>query len=195
MIHPSHPNPSASPTSAAAYNLVVIGGGLAGLSCAARAAELGLAVQVLEQGADEHYPCNSRYSGGMFHLNHLDIGGPLPELEAALRRMVPADIAAEVIVAIGVNARRCVQWLQDHAAARFVRVGPAHFEKWVLAPPRPPKAGLVHPGLTGPWPTRPRGSRAASPGTACKPAIRSWSTAATALRATWPCWPAPASAR
>jgi len=151
MPVPAHPAPliPARPESTpepGIRDLVVIGGGLAGLSCAARAAELGLAVQVLEQGTDEHYPCNSRYSGGMFHLNYLDIADPPSRLEAALRRMVPADIDAEVIVAIGVNARRCVQWLQDHARARFVRVGPAHFEKWVLAPPRPPKAGLVHPG-------------------------------------------------
>lgn len=125
---------------------MVIGGGLAGLTCAARAAELGLVVRVLEQGRAERYPCNSRYAGGMFHLNYLDIGDPLPKLEAALRRMTPDDIDAEVIVAVGCTARRAVQWLQDHAGARFVRVGPAHFEKWVLAPPRPPMAGLVHPG-------------------------------------------------
>ena len=37
-------------------DLIVIGGGLAGLSCAARAAELGVDVVLLEQGREEHYP-------------------------------------------------------------------------------------------------------------------------------------------
>lgn len=127
-------------------DLVVIGGGLAGSSSAARAAELGAKVLLLEQGEDEHYPCNSRYSGGMFHLYYHDIDLAPDALAASLTRMSPVDVDRELVGVIARNTRRCVRWLQEQGGARFVRVGPNPFEKWVLAPPRPPKAGLVHPG-------------------------------------------------
>ena len=39
-----------------AVDLIVVGGGLAGLSAAVRASELGLSVLVLEQGDGEAYP-------------------------------------------------------------------------------------------------------------------------------------------
>jgi fumarate reductase flavoprotein subunit len=126
--------------------LVVIGGGLAGLSCAARAAELGASVVVFEQGTEEQYPCNSRYSGGMFHLDYRDIDTPTDALAASLLRECPDDVNRVLVEVIARNARRAVAWLEAHAGARFVRVGPQAYEKWVLAPPRPPKPGLVHPG-------------------------------------------------
>jgi fumarate reductase flavoprotein subunit len=127
-------------------DLVVIGGGLAGLSCAVRAAELGAEVLLLEQGREEHYACNSRYSGGMFHLDYHDIGMPVESLVTSLTGRCPDDVDRELVGVIARNARRCVDWLQTHGGARFVRVGPNAYEKWVLAPPRPPKPGLVHPG-------------------------------------------------
>ena len=49
-------------------DLVIIGGGLAGLVTANRAAQLGLKAIVLEQGTAEKYLCNTRYTGGTFHL-------------------------------------------------------------------------------------------------------------------------------
>ena len=49
-------------------DVLVIGGGFAGLTAAARAAELGLKVLVLEQGSLPDYLCNSRISGGHLHI-------------------------------------------------------------------------------------------------------------------------------
>jgi fumarate reductase flavoprotein subunit len=44
--------------------VIVIGGGIAGLTTANRAAQLGKKVVVLEKGKEEKYLCNSRWTGG-----------------------------------------------------------------------------------------------------------------------------------
>src|SRR3954468_14177973 len=50
------------------YDVVVIGGGIAGMIAANRAAQLELRALVLEQGTAEKYLCNTRYTGGTFHI-------------------------------------------------------------------------------------------------------------------------------
>ena len=54
-------------------DLVIIGGGLGGLTAGVRAAELGLRATLLEKGDGEQYPCNSRWSGGIIHVAMRDI--------------------------------------------------------------------------------------------------------------------------
>ena len=49
-------------------DVLIVGGGFAGLSAAQRAAELGLSAMVLEQGANPDYLCNSRVTGGIVHF-------------------------------------------------------------------------------------------------------------------------------
>lgn len=127
-------------------DLVVIGGGLAGLSAAVRAIQLGVRVDVLEQGTGERYPCNSRFSGGMFHLDYHDIALPEDDLARSLVKRAPDDVDAAIVELIARNAMRAVTWLRESGKARFFRVGPAPYEKWVLAPPRPPKPQLDWPG-------------------------------------------------
>ncbi len=127
-------------------DVVVVGGGLAGLAAATRARELGARVLLLEQGRGERYPCNSRYSGGMFHLDYHDVGLPPAELAASLLRRAPADVNRPVIEAIAYRILEAIEWLREKGQAKFFRVGPAPYEKWVMAPPRPPKAKLDWPG-------------------------------------------------
>ncbi len=67
-------------------DLIIIGGGLAGLTTANRALELGLRPIVLEKGKEADYPCNSRYSGGLFHVAFKDVTKPVEDIEAAKRR-------------------------------------------------------------------------------------------------------------
>ena len=50
------------------YDLIIIGGGIAGLSTAVRSIEQGLKPLVLEKGDEPDYPCNARYSGGVVHV-------------------------------------------------------------------------------------------------------------------------------
>jgi fumarate reductase flavoprotein subunit len=126
--------------------LIVIGGGLAGLSAATRAAELGRSVTLLEQGEEEHYPCNSRYAGGVLHLNFLDIGLPAAQLEAQLRDRMPKDLDAELVGTIARRVGPTIEWLRKVAGARFVRAGEEAWLSWTLAPPRPMRTSLVWPG-------------------------------------------------
>ena len=56
------------PTQITSDVIIIIGGGIAGMVAANRAAQLGLKATVLEQGRDEKYLCNTRYTGGTFHL-------------------------------------------------------------------------------------------------------------------------------
>ena len=65
-------------------DVVVVGGGLAGCVAAARATELGLSVVLLEKGDDEQYPCNARFSGGVFHVAFVDVQSPVDTLRAAI---------------------------------------------------------------------------------------------------------------
>ena len=81
----------------AAYDLVVIGGGIAGLTAAGRAAQAGLRVAVLERGTDDAYACNSRYSGGILHIAFHNI-------------REPASALLEVIADGDAAARRNLNW-------------------------------------------------------------------------------------
>ena len=56
-----------------AFDAVIVGAGIAGLMSAVRLAELGLRVGVLEKGEHEKYPCNSRMTGGVFHVAFRDV--------------------------------------------------------------------------------------------------------------------------
>src|SRR2546423_1572650 len=68
-------------------DLVVVGGGIAGLTAANRAAALGCRVVVLEKGEDEGYPCNSRIATGVLNVAHSD-----PHSDPALlRQAIEAD--------------------------------------------------------------------------------------------------------
>lgn len=127
-------------------DVAVVGGGLAGLSAAARAAEDGARVLVLEQGREEAYPCNSRYAGGMMHLAFQDARVAPEELGARLRAICPPDLDPDLLEIIGRNARDTFRWLAQTGGARFIRAGSAHWQTHCLAPVRPRRPGLVWPG-------------------------------------------------
>ena len=67
-----------------AYDLAVVGAGIAGLTAANRAAELGCRVVVLEKGDGDHYPCNSRIATGVLNVAHTD-----PHSDAKVLRQEP----------------------------------------------------------------------------------------------------------
>jgi fumarate reductase flavoprotein subunit len=123
-------------------DVIVIGGGIAGLVAAVRAAELGLSVALLEQGTGLRYPCNTRFSGGILHAAYHDVTRPADELRAIIGKATRQAASAAVTDAVATDARRLLAWLRGHDV-RFMRVGPLEAHRWCMAPPRPIVPGLI----------------------------------------------------
>jgi fumarate reductase flavoprotein subunit len=126
------------------FDLAIVGGGLAGLTAGLRAAELGKCVVILEQGSDPRYPCNSRYSGGVFHVAYGDPHRPADELMAAITTMTKGEMDTVTAQAVADHSARTLDWLRQQGA-KFIR-GPLAWQRFLMAPPRPLKAGLDWPG-------------------------------------------------
>lgn len=124
-------------------DLLVVGGGLGGLTAGLRACELGRSVMIAEKGTTQDYPCNSRYSGGIFHVAYHEMKAAPDVLENAVRAVNPEVDAAQVAAIAGV-AGRVMDWLQAQGA-KFMRASAIDWHRWAAAPPR-----LLRPGLAEP---------------------------------------------
>lgn len=121
-------------------DIVIIGGGMAGMVAANRAAELGQRPLVLEKGADERYACNSRYSGGALHICMRDIQDEAETLIDTILAVTDGAASKKLAQALVTDAPRTYGWLKS-SGIRFVRV-PAINQNYILAPVRPNRAGL-----------------------------------------------------
>jgi fumarate reductase flavoprotein subunit len=121
-------------------DLLVIGGGLAGLTAAVRACELGLRVVLLEKGDGDDYPCNSRWSGGILHIGFKDPRRPPEDLHAFILKIGGGDADDALAGAIARNGSRLLDWLQEHGT-RFMRFNTQEAYRWCIAPPRSLRAG------------------------------------------------------
>jgi fumarate reductase flavoprotein subunit len=130
----------------ASYDVIVIGGGIAGLTAANRAAELGQRVVVLEKSAEDQYLCNSRYTYGTFHINFSDVeadeGVLLRRIDAATEGFARQDLAR----AVAKNGRRLMGWLRSEGV-ELVNLG--EYQTNVLAPPWRKGYGLTWRGFAG----------------------------------------------
>ncbi|WP_449257206.1 FAD-dependent oxidoreductase [Bosea sp. (in: a-proteobacteria)] len=128
--------------------IIIIGAGLAGLSCATRAAALGLDVVVLEAGCETLYPCNSRISGGLFHIAMDDLTAP-PEIAVARILASTRGHCDEALAeALARNSRPALEWLRGEGVT-FMKAGPDGLRKFSLAPPRVRRTGLHWRGRAG----------------------------------------------
>lgn len=121
-------------------DVVIIGGGLAGLVAGARASELGLAVTVLERGTDHNYPCNTRWSGGVIHIAYTDITSSPEILRSAIQRDTHGKAEASQIHAVSANGARFIDWLRGQGST-FVRTE-VDWQQLILEPMRDLRAGL-----------------------------------------------------
>lgn len=123
------------------HDVVVVGGGIGGLVAGVRASELGLRVCILEQGDDEAYPCNTRYSGGIVHAGFHDVNRPADELSAILAKTTNSAADKRLVETVAADGRRLLAFLQAQGV-RFMRFSPAEAHRWCMAPPRPVGPGL-----------------------------------------------------
>lgn len=119
----------------AGADVVIIGGGLAGLTAACRATELGLRPVVLEQGDGPDYLCNSRITGGVVHFASESLMEPPEMLTDKVQRITGAFTDAELTLTLAQDAKRALDWLGAQGT-RFVRISPQPRHHWVLGPLR-----------------------------------------------------------
>lgn len=122
-------------------DLIIVGGGLAGLTAGVRAAELGLRPLVLEQGDGEDYPCNSRQSGGILHIGFHDPYRPAQELVDIIERLTGGEAKPELARALAKTGARLISWLQGQGG-KFMRFNPQEGYRWCMSPPRALRAGV-----------------------------------------------------
>jgi fumarate reductase flavoprotein subunit len=125
--------------------VTVVGAGLAGLVAGVELAEQGVNVTVLEKGTETRYLCNTRYSGGGFHLGLRNMRAA-PE---ALYEQLRADsrgVADEALLhTLATNATPALEWLSAHGA-QFGVGGAPEFMSNMLQP-----FSLRETGLAGHW--------------------------------------------
>jgi fumarate reductase flavoprotein subunit len=122
-------------------DLAVVGAGIAGLTAANRAAQLGARVLVLEAGEDEHYACNSRIATGVLNLAHTDPHSDPALLREAIAADTEGHATPALADALATTVGRAMQWLRAEGA-RMIKVPIHGTSRWMLAPPRTLSAGL-----------------------------------------------------
>ncbi len=132
------------------FDLIAIGGGLAGLVAALRGAELGLRTAVLEAGEGPGYLCSSRYAAGVFHVSYHDVKLAKADLVAAINQATGGEAVPALVEAVAADCGRAVEWLRGQGA-EFTRGSAISWHGWVLAPPR---AAIAGPDWRGRGPDR-----------------------------------------
>src|SRR5690625_3756042 len=98
------------------HDLIIVGAGISGLIAANRVAKLGRKPIVLEKGQDELYLCNSRFTGGFFHIGFEDMHQPPDVLRAIIKRVMRGQERDDLADAMAGDAARAIRWLRDNGA-------------------------------------------------------------------------------
>jgi fumarate reductase flavoprotein subunit len=94
-------------------DVLVIGAGIAGLTAANRAAQLGKRVAVLEQSTEDRYLCNSRYAYGTIHINYSDLEADEESLVKRIEAATEGSARKDLARAVAKDGRRLTQWLRS----------------------------------------------------------------------------------
>lgn len=130
------------------FDVAIVGGGISGLVAGVRLAELGQHVAILEQGEQERYLCNSRLTGGFFHVCFLDLAGDESVLVDAIKKSTHDFANTDLAEAVAKDTRIAVQWMKTNGV-RFIKSGAEAWRQHVLEPPGLTKPGLHWEGLGG----------------------------------------------
>ena len=122
-------------------DVVVVGGGLAGLACANRCAEEGLSVTVLEKGAEVLYACNSRYAMGFINCAFEHARGDPGVLRRAIERSTRGFADPVLADAFAGSIGPALKWLRGQGV-KIIKGGWENGQRELLAPPP-----LMRPGL------------------------------------------------
>jgi len=131
-----------------AYDLVVIGAGLAGLVTAIRATELGLQVLVVEAGSGTAYPCNTRLTMGFFHIALNDATSDPQHLRQVISVATGGAADPGLADCVADNVGRGIKWLTANGV-KFLKAGPLPWMNRVIAPPRVRRSGVHWEGRGG----------------------------------------------
>src|SRR5581483_3070457 len=121
------------------FDMIVVGAGLAGLSCAARTVELGLRPLILEKTGPGPSWCNSRVSAGVFHLARLGLDQPVERVVEKLTADTDGAGRPELLRALAEDSLPAVEWLQTQG----VEVKPDPGKRYVLQPPPAGRSSLL----------------------------------------------------
>lgn len=133
------------------FDVVVIGGGIAGMVAANRASELGKRVALLEKGTESKYLCNSRFTGGTFHVCLNDAMSAEEFLLTEIQASTAGFSRPETARALAHDCSRVLHWL-ERQGVRFIKFktgAAAAVPGWVLAPPAHIGPGLNWEGRGG----------------------------------------------
>ncbi len=116
------------------FDLIAIGGGLAGLTAALRAVELGCRALVLEASDDPRHLCASRVNGGIMHVAFRSVLAEPTALAQGILEATHGFVAPHLAQALGDNAARATSWLGERGA-EYTRIDPDDgWKDCVLAP-------------------------------------------------------------
>ena len=122
-------------------DVVVVGGGLAGLACANRCAEQGLQVLLLEAGAAPRYLCNSRLAMGFFNVAMQDVRSGPAALRQAIDQVTRHSADPALADALAHHAAPSLAWLRRQGV-RLIVGGHSPANRAMLAPPAALRPGL-----------------------------------------------------
>ncbi len=129
-------------------DLAVVGAGLGGMTAALSAAQAGLSVRVFEKLGDARHLCNSRLTGGIFHIALDSLLDPPETIAARIRAATDGTAEPALTDAVAGDALRALRWLQQQGI-RFMRSGRDPWQQFTLAPPSLPQFGRRWQGRSG----------------------------------------------
>lgn len=105
------------------WDLIAVGAGLAGLTAANRALELGQRCLVLERSTIARHPCASRANGGVFHVGFRSVTVDPNELFNVINKATGDFPDPPVARALADNSMRAIDWLKSFGT-KFVPLEP-----------------------------------------------------------------------